>query len=332
MSLIKLISSVLKKEKVAIIVYLVNMIVLLCFYYLLFNSKEIVYPLIISLFFLMIYVIYKTFKYKEFYTNLKEAKSSPNYERILHEEKEVFQTINEIHDTYINKFYKMENKLNERDKLLAQWIHNMKTSIAVIGLACEKGKKDIGDSYFLNDILEENKKLQENLEEALNLFRLDEFSKDYIPEKVNLKELVNSSINNKKREFIYKKVFPKVNIHRECYIYTDKKWAEYMLEQIISNAIKYTDKQDSYVVFSIKEKENYIILSIKDSGIGIKKEDIPRIFEPFFTGNNGRKNNKSSGIGLYMAKQVSDELGHKINIKSKVGDGTTVEIKCLSKL
>ena len=254
MSSIKLILLVLEKEKAAITLYLANMIVLLCFYYLLFNSKDIVYPSIISFFFLIIYIIYKTFKYKNFYINLKEAKSSPNYERVLYNEKEIFETINEIHNTYINKFYKMDNKLNERDKLLGQWIHNMKTSISVISLACEKGQNDIGYSYFINDILEENKKLQDNLEETLNLFRLDEFSKDYIPEKVNLKELINDAINSKKREFIYQRVFPKVNIDKNCYIYTDRKWGRYMLEQIISNATKYSDKRNSYVIFNVRKK------------------------------------------------------------------------------
>jgi len=350
MCLTKLVLRVLKKERTAIIIYLLNTMVLVSFYYLLFNSREVIYPIMLSLFFLMIYVIYKTIEYNNFYIRLNEAKKSPSYKEKFDNNKEVFEAINEIHDTYINKFYKMQNKLKERDTLLAQWVHNMKTSIAVIDLACEKGLnhhlrcddindlpserslKELGDSNFIEDILEENKKLQDNLEETLNLFRLDEFAKDYIPEKVNLRELVNSAVNNKKREFIYSKVFPKVIIDENYYIYTDKKWSKYMLEQIIANAIKYSEKENSYVTFSVREEDNYITLCIEDKGIGIRKEDIIRVFQPFFTGSNGRNNKKSSGIGLYMVKLVCDELGHEIHIKSKVGEGTIVEISYLSKL
>ncbi|MCB2360484.1 sensor histidine kinase [Clostridium estertheticum] len=350
MCLTKLILLVLKKEKAAIIIYLLNTIVLVSFYYLIFNSREIIYPIAVSLFFLMIFIIYKTIEHNNFYISLNEAKKSPNYKGKFDNSVEVFEVINEIHDNYINKFYKMKNRIKERDTLMAQWVHNMKTSITVIDLASEKGLnhykrcrnidgvsseiplKDLENSDFLYDILEENKKLQDNLEETLNLFRLDEFAKDYIPEKVNLRELVNSAVNNKKREFIYSKVFPKVIIDEKYYIYTDKKWSKYMLEQIITNAIKYSEKENSYVTFSLVEDDNCITLSVEDKGIGIRKEDISRVFEAFFTGTNGRNNKKSSGIGLYMVKLVADELGHKINIKSRVGEGTIVEISYLSKL
>ncbi|MBU3175484.1 sensor histidine kinase [Clostridium estertheticum] len=350
MCLTKLILVVLKKEKAAIIIYLLNTVVLVSFYYLIFNSREIIYPIAVSLFFLMIFIIYKIIEYNNFYIRLNEAKISPNYKGEFDNNVEVFEVINEIHDTYINKFYKMKNRIKERDTLMAQWVHNMKTSITVIDLASEKGLnhykqccniddvyseiplKDLENSDFLYDILEENKKLQDNLEETLNLFRLDEFSKDYIPEKVNLRELVISAVNNKKREFIYSKVYPKVIIDEKHYIYTDKKWSKYMLEQIITNAIKYSEKENGYVTFSLVEDDKYITLSVEDKGIGIRKEDISRVFEAFFTGSNGRDNKKSSGIGLYMVKLVADELGHKINIKSNAGEGTIVEISFLSKL
>ncbi|MBU3129286.1 sensor histidine kinase [Clostridium tagluense] len=332
MCLTKLILMVLKKEKTAIIIYLLNTGVLVSFYYLIFNSREIMYPITVSLFFLMIFIIYKTIEYNNFYIRLGEAKKSPNYKGKFDNNVEVFEAISEIHDSYIKKFYKMQNRIKERDTLMAQWVHNMKTSITVIDLACEKGLKELENSDFINDIIEENKKLQDNLEETLNLFRLDEFAKDYIPEKVNLRELVNSAVNNKKREFIYSKVYPKVIIDEKYNIYTDKKWSKYMLEQIIANAIKYSEKENSYVTFSVVEEDNYITLCVEDKGIGIRKEDISRVFQAFFTGINGRNNKKSSGIGLYMVKLVADELGHEIHIRSKVGEGTIVEISYLSKL
>ena len=105
-----------------------------------------------------------------------------------------------------------------------------------------------------------------------------------------------------------------------------------MLSQIISNAIKYSSDHDKSknIYFSISKEEKYTVLEIRDEGIGIPEYDIDRVFEPFFTGENGRRIKKSSGIGLYICKLIAEKLGHKIHIKSKVGQGTIVKLRYLS--
>lgn len=101
---------------------------------------------------------------------------------------------------------------------------------------------------------------------------------------------------------------------------TDEKWLSFVIEQLLSNALKYT-KEGSISVFMEKD-----ILYIKDTGIGIAKEDLPRIFEKGYTGYNGRRDKRASGIGLYLVKRICDNLNHKIKISSVAGEGTTAAL------
>jgi len=203
----------------------------------------------------------------------------------------------------------------------------MKTSITVIDLACEQNNLVNGNNKYIEDIKEENSTFKKNLEECLNVLRLDDFSRDYITTACNLNDIVNSAVNSKKRDFIYKRVFPTVNIDKDLNVYTDRKWCIYMIEQIISNAIKYSEsKSGNKIRISAAKGNEGIELLIKDEGMGITKEDLPRVFEPFFTGSNGRKERSSTGIGLYMVKTISKKLGHSISLNSKVGRGTEFKI------
>lgn len=327
-----ILKSTLKKEVSAIILFLFNSSLISLFYYLIYGGELLFYPMCLTITFLGFYLLYKLFIYKNLYETLQEGKDSPKY-RISENNpfEDVFDVIREIHKKYISKIYRLESKYEEKDNLLGEWIHNMKTSVAVIELAAEEGlKSDNKNKDIFKDIIEEKCKLQENLESALNLFRVEEFSRDYVPEKVNLKELINSSINSKKRNFIYSKVFPSVKVDENIYVYTDKKWGKYVIEQIISNAIKYSNKENSKVIFWAEANEKKTVLNIEDCGIGIKKEEISRVFNPFFTGSNGRKDEKSSGIGLYMCKVVCERLDNEINIDSTEGVGTKVSISYIT--
>lgn len=325
MSLGKLIRATLKKEKATILLYFCSSFSIILFYYFLFDKEFMCYPILICSFCLSLYLIYKFLVYKKFYKSLEEGKTSPAY---IDEQdtvfEDVFDKIREIHNNYISKIYALESDNEEKEKLLIEWIHNMRTSVAVINLAVEK--LPINDVY--NDIKDESDLLQKNLEEVLNIFRLEEFSKDYVPECINLKVLVKECINSQKRNFIYANVFPEVNISEKYYILADKKWSKYVISQIISNAIKYSFKGGK-VYFTAIESEDEISLNIQDAGVGIKREELSRIFEAFYTGSNGRENEKSSGIGLYMCKCICENLNNKLDITSEVSKGTKVSISYL---
>lgn len=335
MSLIKYASKLIKVKKRFLITYLLNSIILILFYYLLYDSNEIVYPALISIFILFIYIFIEGFRFYKFEEILKNAKNSPNLKLGSDDitENMVLSTINKIHLEYNNNLYKMKNEFKDRNMLFSQWIHNMKTSITVIDLASERCSLDEKSKVYVQDIMEENDKLKKNLEECLNVLRLDEFATDYIPERVNLSEIVSNVINLKKRDFIYKGIYPKVDIDTNKEIYTDKKWCSYIIEQVISNALKYSISNESKKIYIyMHENAEETILSITDEGMGINAEDIPRVFDPFFTGNNGRIDRNATGVGLYMVKYISQKLGHKISINSKKGEWTEFKITFLSKM
>ena len=324
MSLMELIIKAIKVKFRDLTSFTINTLIILLFYFLFFKDSEIVYPLMLSAFIMVVYFIIEVVKYRGFLEKLNDSKNSPNYKvsDLSINEEEVLDTISEIHSNYLKQIYTLNQQISDRNMLFSQWIHNMKTSVTVIGLACEKSKLSMDFKSCIDDIEEENNILKKNLEECLNILRVDDFSRDYIINSCNLNELVNNVVNSKKRDFIYKGVYPKVNIDKDIYVYTDKKWFEYMLGQIISNAIKYSNDK---VEISAKNK-NTIELLIKDNGIGIVKEDLPRIFDPFFTGSNGRKERSATGIGLYMVKIISKKLGHNIEIESELEYGTSVKI------
>lgn len=329
MYLMELIIKVLKIKSRDIIIILLNTLIILTFYYLFFEDSEILYPLILSISLIFIYLVIEIIIYREFIEKLENCKRTPDYKHSgsNYYNDKVLDVISELHNKYLNQIYKLNQAKNERETLVSRWIHNMKTSITVIGLACEKESLEIENNKYILDIKEENEVLKKNLEECLNVLRLDDFSRDYITEKCNISEIIKNIVNYKKRDFIYKGVFPKVCVDESIYVYTDRKWCRYMLEQIIANAIKYSkcEKGNKINIF-IEEKEDEFELVIKDEGIGIKKEDLPRVFDPFFTGSNGRNERSATGIGLYMVKLIAKKLGHAIEIESEIDVGTEVKI------
>lgn len=166
-------------------------------------------------------------------------------------------------------------------------------------------------------------KIESYVEMALNYLRFEEMSNDLVLERNSLEQLVRQVVKKYAAIFIYNHISIQLE-HLDYTVLTDEKWFCFMLEQILSNALKYT-KQGS-VKISAEESANGLRVLVKDTGIGIRSEDMPRIFEKGFTGYNGRMDKKASGLGLYLCKGVCEKLGHGISVASKEGDGTTVMI------
>lgn len=215
----------------------------------------------------------------------------------------------------INKY-----KLKSEDfiEYLEAWCHEIKTPIQTTNLIIENNQNKITKS------IEEELKKQENyIDQIMYYVRSNNVEKDYIIKKTNLKKIIDNIIIKNKKDLINKKI--KINIDIKEQVYTDSKWLEFIINQIIINSIKYTAKNPVIDIKTIKTKEN-IILSIKDNGIGIKKEEQNKVFNKGFTGTNGRKNKNSTGIGLYLAKKLTNKLGHNIKINSKENEFTEVLI------
>lgn len=296
------------------------------------------YPILLSGFVYVFFIIAKLYKYIKFDSKVKRAIENPYYDidAETYEQKEISHAISTIHSKYLNQINFIYEEIDTKNKFFSQWVHNMKTPVSVIDIILQKlMEMDQIDQKLLAEIKEENQKLITNLDQVLNMIRIEDFSKDYVPEVVDLLVSLKKVINESKSQFIYNNVFPSLqSLDRSVKVLSDAKWNEFMIRQIISNAIKYSQagEESKNIYFKITEEDGYIILTIQDEGVGIPSHDVNRIFEPFFTGENGRKFNESTGIGLYICSVIAEKLGHEIIVQSSKGEGTQIQIKYLSKL
>ena len=214
---------------------------------------------------------------------------------------------------------KQDKKLQK--VMVYRFVHQMKTPVSVLKLILEKHSEE--DEY--KKIKRNISALEYNLNQMLDVYRLEEFKNDSVSEKVMLKNVCKDCINGLKDYFIASQIYPKLDIDDDIYVYSDSKWLKLVIHQLLTNAIKYSDNGQSVTVRAKKE-EDRVILSVIDEGIGIENADLRNIFELFYIGKNGRNNADSSGIGLYIVKRVTVYLGHKTEVESEAGKGTTVRI------
>ena len=158
---------------------------------------------------------------------------------------------------------------------------------------------------------------------ALNYLRFDNMSNDLVLEPVCLESIVKEAVKKQAIVFIYKHLNIKLE-NMDYVVLSDGKWLSFVLDQLLSNALKYT--KEGGITISGETGEDTFILKITDTGVGIRSEDMPKIFSKGFTGYNGRMDKKASGIGLYLCKGVCDKLGHRLEIESVQGAGTTISI------
>lgn len=214
---------------------------------------------------------------------------------------------------------KQDKKLQK--VMVYRFVHQMKTPVSVLKLILEKHSEEGEYKKIGRNI----NALEYNLNQMLDVYRLEEFKNDFVSEKVMLKNVCKDCINGLKDYFIASQIYPKLDIDDDIYVYSDSKWLKLIIHQLLTNAIKYSDSGQSVTVRAKKE-EDRVILSVIDEGIGIENADLRNIFELFYIGKNGRNNADSSGIGLYIVKRVTEYLGHKTEVESEVGKGTTVRI------
>ena len=219
-------------------------------------------------------------------------------------------------DKSMNEHLK-EYRTNNEDfiEYIELWCHEIKTPIATIKMLIENNKVKVSDS-----LIEEIDKIDNYVEQVLYYSRSNNVEKDYIIKKTNLKSVVETVIKRNKKDLINNKI--KIDIKDiEVYVNSDKKWLEFIINQIINNSIKYKSANPTITIYQKTNKDN-VELYIEDNGIGITIEDITKVFDKGFTGENGRKLSKSTGIGLYLCKKLATKLGHDIKITSN--DNTIV--------
>lgn len=223
--------------------------------------------------------------------------------------------------------------------LVTQWAHHMKTPVSVIDLLVQQAHADGWPpeaQELVRSVAEENLRLQHSLQMLLNTVRLDDFARDFRAERADLEGLVRQLVNDHKREFIARRVYPRVEAAGDrgvpWLVETDVKWLRFVLEQVLSNALKYAARpegagEEGQVVFRLSREDGYTVLDVADNGVGIPAEDLGRVFDPFFTGLNGRAFPQATGMGLYLAREVCLRLGHGLSVESGPGTGTTVRVR-----
>ncbi|MGD6830581.1 sensor histidine kinase [Sutcliffiella halmapala] len=327
----------LKDRMLLILFYLLNMAAVVTFFHLSEPANtEVWYPLSIGGFLLVVYLIWDWFRYFQQNQALEQMLQNQPVEFHPHtEEQKTFQQwmskTNHEHSRELNDL-KEQNK--ERLYFLSHWMHHLKTPVSVMELMLQNEKETEDNTAVLEKIKLENRRLHTSIEQGLTMIRMDSFENDLEVQGVDLLQSLRKIINSRKSELIYHSIFPAIECEEASSIITDPKWNEVMLDQIISNAIKYSSlKKGSKKLRLVVEKEGTdTLLSIIDEGAGIPSYDVERIFEPFFTGENGRTFRNSSGIGLYLCRKIADKLNHTISIKSEVTKGTKVTIRYLTKL
>ena len=278
---------------------------------------------------ILIYVLLDFISKKKFYDELLEISSKldkkyllpelikkpKNYEgQLLYE---ILEESNRAMHEHVNEYKIMQREYRE---YIETWVHEIKTPIALTKLVAENS-----EGRTKRIIINEAKKIEGYVEQALYYSRSNDVSKDYIIKEFDIKETIKKVIRNNRYDLIDGKF--QIDIEKaEGKVISDEKWVEFIINQIIVNSIKYKNKEAAIIKAYTTVDTDKIILTIEDNGIGIIDKDIDKVFDKGFTGYNGRIFGKSTGIGLYLAKKLSLKLGLNITLSSKVNEGTKVSI------
>ena len=230
-------------------------------------------------------------------------------------EKLLQERVEELEYEQKNQILVEQEKYNDLLDYYTLWVHQVKTPIAASSLLIG----DLKDKEAKSQLEQELFKIESYVHLVLQYLRLESFHDDLVLKQENLADLVREVVKKYALFFIQQGL--SLNLHDlDHTIVTDKKWFLVILEQVLSNSLKYT-KEGSIEIYFHEDR-----LYIKDTGLGIQNADLLRVFERGFSGYNGRLTQQSSGLGLYLSKKIADQLGHKIAIDSQVGQGTTVSI------
>ena len=209
----------------------------------------------------------------------------------------------------------MNARYHDMTEYYTVWAHQIKTPIAAIRLALQNE-----DTSLSRRLTGEVGRVEQYVQMALTYLRLGSDSSDYVIRSCALDDIVRPAVRRFAGEFIQRKI--QLNYQMLNYtVITDEKWLSFVVEQVLSNALKYTP-QGSVSIYMEPEG----VLCIRDTGIGIAPEDLPRVFEKGYTGYNGRSHRKASGLGLYLCREILTRLGHSVSAESQVDHGTTIRI------
>lgn len=282
--------------------------------------RAVIYPCALCLLFGAVFAAYdiaKAYRRHKFFEELHRRNTElisalPEPEGIV--DSDYQQLISVLKEKIAEITAQTDSRIRDTVDYYTVWAHQIKTPIAAMRLTLQK--EDVPEARRLASELS---RIEQYVEMVLVFVRLGSDYSDYVFTQQDIDEIIKSSVKKFASEFIDRRIrleYDSVDIQAV----TDEKWFAFVIEQLLSNALKYT-REGSIKIYSEGK-----VLCIKDTGIGIAPEDLPRVFDKGYTGCNGRTDRRASGLGLYLCRRICQNLGIDISISSTVGEGTTVRL------
>ena len=287
--------------------------------------EDLAYLLILELFVLGVIMTVDLIRYKARVKQVEDLLKRPVAEQSYNvEAKDILE------ERYVDLIHAQEKSRVDTENMSAKsskdmeqyyniWVHQIKTPISGMNVLLQSMEPTEEVGELQNQLFS----VEQYVDMALQYQKIKSTTNDFSFAEIPLNKVIRENIGKYARLFIAKKLAVRYE-ETALRVLTDEKWISFVLGQIITNAVKYSDKGS--ITISACEDERNTYLSVKDEGIGISPEDLPRVFERGYTGYNGRADKKSTGIGLFLCKSVTRMLGHKIQISSEPGKGTEVTI------
>lgn len=318
------------KDQIVLILLYFTMILLVQFFLVMYHLPATlkVSLLIIMVLFLLIVISYdyyrKSFFYQDFQKKLDQLDKKclisalitrPNFL----EGQILYDSLYEIDKATYEEIEKYQQEVSNFKEYIELWIHEVKLPIASTKLMIHNHESNV------RKLKDQINKIENNVELVLYYARLDSSEKDYLIKKCDLNQIIKNVIKKNQDSLLYQNIAIKIK-NIEATVLSDSKWLEFIINQIISNSIKYHGESDCLISFNVIQNKNHISLEILDNGIGIKDSELPYVFDKSFTGENGRLVSSATGMGLYIVKNLCHKLGHQIAIESKQGKYSKVII------
>lgn len=230
------------------------------------------------------------------------------------------ELIRRSNKSVIERIHSIENDKKEYREYIESWVHEIKAPITGVALTCENNRNEVTRRISL-----ENQKIENYVDMALYYARSDEVYRDFVIVKTDLQEIAQEIAGRNKYYLIQNRM--QAEIHCRDVVYTDKKWIAFILNQLVLNSTKYKKESGGCIRIFTETYGHGVRLLVEDDGIGIREEELPRVFEKGFTGTNGRTHERSTGMGLYLCQKLCGKLGIRIYAQSEEGKYTRMTLE-----
>ena len=324
-------STYLKDKLYAFLIFAIYIIILILFLIALkLTSSIIIFIIVFTVVIFSLILLYDYFRKRKFYNELLDKLNTLDKKYLLIEMllepnflegKILYDVLDEVNKNEHDLISKLKKKQDDFKEYIELWIHEVKLPLASLTLMNRKDKST----------LRVLKELEDYVEQILYYVRCENANNDYLIKEWDLDTIIKNVALRNKDDLLALNIDFKVD-NCNLKVLTDSKWLEFIINQIVSNSIKYKKDKDALIEIIGKDYKDYITITIYDNGKGISKSDLPRVFNKTFTGANGRSaSSKSTGMGLYLCRELCEKLGHKIEIDSKKDEYTKVTITIYKK-